>query len=548
MRFQLISALVIALTMLFGTVSQAKDPNENQDVLPLGKIPLVLLSSPDFEALAEEDAWREEDGLPDRFAVARHVSLDPENSGTWEDLPQGRQLWRLRVSCPEALSLNLGFTFFQLPSEATLSVYAADGSGRTLQYSAADHRSSGQLWTPVLITDDLIIELEMAGSDRGKELLELGQVGCGYRYFGQDDSQKSGLCNIDVVCPEGDDWREDIPSVGRYTYNTNSGSFRCTGVMVNNTAQDERPLFLTANHCEVSADFAASVVVYWNYESPNCGDHGGGSLEQTTLGATLLANYSVSDVRLLELEASPDTAYGVTFAGWDRSGDVPTSAIAIHHPSADEKSISFEDDALSITTYLVDVGPGNETHLRVEDWDLGTTEPGSSGSPLFDADHHIVGQLHGGYAACGNDRPDWYGRLSVSWEGGGTPESRLSDYLDPHGTGAVILNRFGDDDPDPEPLPPGEMDLYFASVSPNPFLDETEITLHMNQAGSVHVRVLNILGQLVCDLGTIEGARGNNTITWNGNDQDGRPAPAGLYLFYLESAGQTARGQVVRLR
>ena len=70
----------------------------------------------------------------------------------------------------------------------------------------------------------------------------------------------------------------------------------------------------------------------------------------------------------------------------------------------------------------------------------------------------------------------------------------------------------------------------------------------MNQAGSVHVRVLNILGQLVCDLGTIEGARGNNTITWNGNDQDGRPAPAGLYLFYLESAGQTARGQVVRLR
>jgi hypothetical protein len=82
----------------------------------------------------------------------------------------------------------------------------------------------------------------------------------------------------------------------------------------------------------------------------------------------------------------------------------------------------------------------------VVDWDQGTTEGGSSGSPLFDPSHRVIGQLHGGYAACGNNSSDWYGRLSVSWNGGGTSSTRLRDHLDPGNTGAVTvdtLNPYG---------------------------------------------------------------------------------------------------------
>ncbi|MFQ5495882.1 MAG: fibronectin type III domain-containing protein, partial [Phycisphaerae bacterium] len=64
----------------------------------------------------------------------------------------------------------------------------------------------------------------------------------------------------------------------------------------------------------------------------------------------------------------------------------------------------------------------------------------SSGSPLFDQNHRIVGQLHGGFAACGNNDSDWYGRFSVSWNGGGTPSSRLRDWLDAAGTGAMTVD------------------------------------------------------------------------------------------------------------
>jgi hypothetical protein len=48
--------------------------------------------------------------------------------------------------------------------------------------------------------------------------------------------------------------------------------------------------------------------------------------------------------------------------------------------------------------------------------------------------------LSGGYAACSNNEPDWYGRLARHWTGGGTPETRLADWLDPLATGALFLD------------------------------------------------------------------------------------------------------------
>ena len=52
----------------------------------------------------------------------------------------------------------------------------------------------------------------------------------------------------------------------------------------------------------------------------------------------------------------------------------------------------------------------------------------------------MTGQLHGGDAACGFDLPDWYGKLSVSWEGGGTSATRLKDWLDPENSGATVVD------------------------------------------------------------------------------------------------------------
>jgi hypothetical protein len=346
-----------------------------------------------------------------------------------------------------------------------------------------------------------------------------------------------------VVCPEGDDWRDEIATVGVYTI---GATWKCTGVMVNNTAEDERPLFLTAHHCSVTASAAPTVVIYWNYESPTCGQQGGGSMAEFSTGTTLLASFSISDFTLLELEEDLDPAFGVNFAGWDRSPGVPASAVCIHHPSTDEKSISFENDPLSITTYLEDVGPGNNTHLRVADWDLGTTEGGSSGSPLFNASHLIVGQLHGGYAACGNDEPDWYGRLYISWSGGGSPSTRLSDWLDPDGLGVSTLTLL---EGGQGYVPPAEKaNLRITGMAPNPFLDFVEFDVEVDRDATSTVRIYDVAGRLVVDLGRRNFEFGeDNKVAWGGDDADGARVASGMYVLVLEAEGKTVRQSFTRL-
>ena len=199
---------------------------------------------------------------------------------------------------------------------------------------------------------------------------------------------------------------------------------------------------MTANHCGVSGSSAPSLVTYWNYQNSYCrvpgsGDSGGagdGQLNQFNTGATHLTSGSSSDYTLVVMNNSPDDAWEVSYCGWDATGNESPQGIAIHQPSTDEKRISFEFQPTTTTSYLGEAIPGDGSHVRIEDWDLGTTEPGSSGSPVFSADHKVLGQLHGGYASCTSQTSDWYGKFSVSFAAG------LDAHLDAAGTGALTVN------------------------------------------------------------------------------------------------------------
>lgn len=396
----------------------------------------LLVSAPLAADLADEDARRDAAGEPWRYALPNAVHATCAQDGVWSRQDDGTRTWRLELAAPGALSLNLGFTTYWLPRGATLALVSPAAGAGPIVFDDGDNADHGQLWTPAVAGDALTLVLTVPADTAVEPLLELGWINSGYRGFGRTPTagDKSGACNVDVACAQGDAWRDEIAAVGLLSIN---GSLTCTGALVNNTAADGKPYLLTAYHCGLTAITAPTLVVYWNYQSPTCGQHGGGSLAQFTSGSTLLATWSGSDFTLVQLDESPDPAFDVRYAGWYRGPSLPTAAVTIHHPSSDEKSISFENDPLQRTSYLGTSEPGDGSHLRIVDWDTGTTEPGSSGSPLFDQDHRIVGQLHGGWAACGNNESDWYGWLYRSWDGGGTAETRLADWLDPGETGAL---------------------------------------------------------------------------------------------------------------
>jgi hypothetical protein len=445
------SAILMTAVMLF--IGSTTLFSAEVESLPRSALPGVMLIDTierhempwvDVEALRAEDAERDHLRAPGpaRFAKDISVAYTPNNSGTWETLEDGSRLWRLRIASPGALSLNLGLELFDLPVGAAFWIHAPNGSGVQGPYTRKNRNALGGLWTAIVLGDELVAELRVPkGADAD---LRIAKVNHGYRFFGEREAgfnAKRGSCNINVVCPQGDPWRDQIRSVARIHI---VGSHLCTGQLVNNTAEDLTPYLLTAGHCVENSGHAASLVAYWNYQSPECDDITGGNLSQNQSGSTFISSWEIgigSDFALVELDDEPQPSFNVYFAGWDARDQIPDATTTIHHPEADEKSITFDYDP-PIVTFRGGLVPDEDgLYLTVIDWDEGTTEAGSSGGCLFDnATKRCVGSLSGGEAACGNDFDDWYGRFHSHWTGDGTPETRLSDWLDPLAGDTLFLD------------------------------------------------------------------------------------------------------------
>ena len=435
------AVLVVSATGADAAVRRGLPPGLLLPPASLDSVARLEMAEVDTAAYLAEDAVREASGVPSpmRFAARNEASITPDNAGTWTTLDDGSALWRLRLASPGATNLNLHFDRFSLPAGASLWLYDRDGAMVQGPYTAGDRNSEGELWTAIVPGDEIVVELHRPAGGDGDLDLRIAAVNHGYRDFGNltGAAVKQGACNNDVICPEGDPWRDQIRSIARITI---SGSSLCTGQLVNNTAEDATPYFLTAQHCVENASQASSVVAFWNYESPVCGQLSGGSLAQNQSGASLVSLWEWrfgSDFALILLDEVPHPTFDVYYSGWDATGAIPNSSVGIHHPDGAVKAISFNEDPLTKEDYY----SSGDHQWRVEQWEDGTTEGGSSGSCIFNAASGLcVGTLTAGTASCSNTAGyDIYGRMDAHWTGDGTPSGRLSDWLDPLDTGALTL-------------------------------------------------------------------------------------------------------------
>ena len=97
-------ALLVAVTVAGSSqASRGKlPPSVFPGVMAIDSVERRVMQQVDVETLLAEDAVREGSGtaVPARFAKHIRVNLNPNNSGTWEDVSDGSRLWRLRIASP----------------------------------------------------------------------------------------------------------------------------------------------------------------------------------------------------------------------------------------------------------------------------------------------------------------------------------------------------------------------------------------------------------------------------------------------------------------
>ena len=503
-----------------------------------------------------------------KVGIIRSTNLSLLNNGTWINHADGSKSGFLKIRSKSALGLSLFFDNFSIPEGAEMFIYNSNKKHLIGKFNSITNSKNLLTHTQVIEGEMITIEYFEPSNAIGNLKIDINKVGYIFRgfedYLEPFKSNSSSFnpkiaefCQVDVACsPENIGWSEQIDAVVHFTYTDPNFIYVCSSSVINNTSQDCTPYIFTAWHCgEPNANQNLSGYTwYWNYQKTSCQPNANASnpskgnqtmingVVKATSGSGTLNNppssnqVAGSDFTLIELNSAIPSTYNAYFAGWDRSNSLVSNGVGIHHPNGSAKKISTFNSNLTSTSYN---GGAFNAHWEVY-WDAtsnghGVTEGGSSGSPIFNQDKRIVGQLSGGGSICSN--PDWYsdeyGKFSTSWTSNGSSAgTQLEPWLDPlslnintidgaypPGGGSslsCIIGLYSDSVDQGTP-----MDFFGGSnsgtasyswdfdinglggVSPTTSTDQDPSGVVFNTAGNFNVELTVTSGQGVCSIDTI---------------------------------------------
>lgn len=414
--------------------SQSMAAGTREFVIPTFTMPYVNNSQQAEDALdmAENESYE--------FAVGFDYTIDVKNEGRIDSLNNGL-LYRCAIVSPMAYSIHLVFEQFHIPIGAKLFLYDKSGKEILGAFTSNNNKDNFIFAVAPIFSDEIIVEYFEPYFAEFEGIVQVGQV-----YHGFIDISKNvedATCEVDINCNEGENWQLEKRAVCKIVF----GSSMCSGALINNTNFDGTPYFLTANHCVFSTARANRCVFYFNYENSGC-NSGNVGTTQTLSGAELRATSTNTDFTLLELKERPNANYKPYFAGWDRNQTHDFGGVGIHHPHGYPKKISTYHIRPK-TTSCRDIYPNN--FYLIDAWaetehGHGVTEPGSSGSPLFNNKHKIIGQLLGGCTGHNEDCEDpsndysTYGKFYLSWDEESTTGTKLRDWLDPKNKNYIAID------------------------------------------------------------------------------------------------------------
>jgi hypothetical protein len=395
----------------------------------------VWVDRPDLDALADDDTKSGQDGSKGPIRMGIHIPLEETvvlgetvaSHGAWQILEDGSRLWSATLAADGAVGVRVHFAEARVPDGAQLSIYNEATPSEAYGPFPDSFQGPTDLWTPTCYGDRVTVEcLIPDGVDPQGLIVIIDRIIYQYREHGSYAITKgiAGACNLDTTCyPE---WAGASSAVAGIGIVSSVGTIFCTASLVVDTdTATDIPYLLTAYHCVSTQTKADTLEAYWFYQTPACDGTPPAiiSVPRTVGGADFLVGSATdagTDLSFLRLRNTPPP--GVGQLGWSTLSE-PTGAdsICIHHPRGDFKRIAFGNvtDSSAGDPFYVDTCGSSQrltANFYQSTWTDGTTEGGSSGSPLLNANQQIIGQLWGGYASCSlPDCPDYYGRFEVSY-------------------------------------------------------------------------------------------------------------------------------------
>jgi len=390
-----------------------------------------------------------------------NVDIDLRKEATVQLMGDTGKLYLYEITSPTAYALQVYFDDYKLPKGCRLFFYDKEMTMFLGGFNHTNNFLNNAFGTEFIKGNTVIIEYYEPNNVKFEPRLHINRISHvfinlrnGPFSWPNPDGKGSDVCNINVACQLGYGWERESRSValvlGYWSHQTAGYYGFCSGALVNNTSQDGTPYFLTAYHCSTDPEETllhdvGNWLFLFNHQATSCNDNGSSidrTVSEAIFGAFVLSkdspNSPTSDFLLLRLNVDKSTLkkYDAVYAGWERDESKAKNSkftVGIHHPSGDVKKISKDNHSPVSADYAI----SKNDHWEVK-WDQGITEGGSSGSPLFNSERKIIGQLHGGSSYCATpNAPDWYGKFSESWRIG-----NFTFYLDPMLTGAKSIGHY----------------------------------------------------------------------------------------------------------
>jgi Trypsin-like peptidase domain/Fibronectin type III domain len=334
---------------------------------------------------------------PNQIGVNRSVEVSPNTRAQKFVNPDGSQIIVLIIKSSGASRIGVHFRNFALADGEEVYVYGAATDGIVFgPFTDKGPWGSGEFWSGTVDGDTVVIEFYKRTDENGQgfEVFEISHILAELDWRLRSNEPDVLFCEVDATC-YGDPEKN---AVARIIFNDNGGTYLCTGTLLNDFAEDRTPYFLTANHCVDSQAVAQTVEAYWFYQTTSCNSGVLRSWIHSPPGANLLATQGSNDFSLIRLQNNAPA--GAYFSGWTSvAQSTGTSVFGLHHPDGYIPP--------SIPSYLRrstgSITNTNESCLGLVNgyavgWTSGTSEPGSSGSGLWNSNGYLVGVLSCGPA------------------------------------------------------------------------------------------------------------------------------------------------------